>query len=581
MFLSLLFACTGKALDNADPVDTDRDPGSDSDGDADSDTDTDADSDADSDTDTTPPDAPELWFYNASNLQVDENVTATIALLDRAAAAGYHGMILADFKLNLLQTDVLAEWYPENLQTVLDAAASLGLEVVPSIFPFGYSEGLYYGQPDLAEGLPVVGTPLVARSGQLVVDSGATPLADGGFESHSGDTFSAWDWQDGAGTRTFADTATVHGGSVAARIDAGSGNARVVQALTVEPHRQYHGSFWVKTESFSRGTVQVIALDTVTGVTRNYNSLSVRSTQDWTRYDFTFITSESTTLSLYVGVWDTAAGQLWFDDVSVEETAFVNLIRRDGAPLTLTAGGRALTEGIEFDNAADPVIQTAFDDWHTPPALTTTLPEGTAVTADFYAVVPIADYQVGACLTEPAVHTWMAENLDAVLAALPEATGFQFGYDEMRQVNSCASCQAMGMDAGALLAWHVGASLELLESARPGATAYVWSDMFDPYHNAHAGYYLVEGDLAGSWEGLPADTVVLNWNLGNADSLAFFADRGNPQIIAGYYDSGDGYTSAQTELAAGPGLVRGMMYTTWVGDFDQLEAYAEGARAAW
>ena len=88
------------------------------------------------------------------------------------------------------------------------------------------AEGLYYGQPDLAEGLPVVGTPLVAHSGQLVVDSGATPLADGGFESHSGDTFSAWDWQDGAGTRTFADTATVHGGSVAARIDAGSGNAR-------------------------------------------------------------------------------------------------------------------------------------------------------------------------------------------------------------------------------------------------------------------------------------------------------------------------------------------------------------------
>lgn len=581
MLLSLLLACTDTSSEDTDPGITDTETDADADSDSDTDSDADSDTDAGSDTDTTPHETPELWFYNSSNLQVDENVTDTVALLDRAAAAGYHGMILADFKLNLLQTDLLAEWYPENLQTVLDHAASLGLEVVPSIFPFGYSEGLYYGNPDLAEGLAVVGTPLVARSGQLVVDSDTTPLADGGFESHSGDTFSGWDWQDGAGTRTFADTTTVHGGSVSARVDAGSGNARIVQALTVEPRRQYHGSFWVKTDAFSRGTVQVIALDTVTGVTRNYNSLSVRSTQDWTRYDFTFITSDSTTLSLYVGVWDTAAGQLWFDDVTIEETAFVNLIRRDGAPLTLTAGSRTLTEGTDFANAADPVIQTAFDDWHSPPVLTTTLPEGTAVTADFYAVVPITDYQVGACLTEPAVQTWMAENLDAVMAAFPDATGFQFGYDEMRQANSCASCQAAGLDAGALLAWHVGESLALLESGRPGATAYVWSDMFDPYHNAHDDYYLVEGDLAGSWEGIPADTVVLNWNLGNADSLAFFADRRNPQIIAGYYDSGDGYGSAQTELAAGPGLVRGMMYTTWVGDFDQLEAYAEGARAAW
>jgi hypothetical protein len=107
--------------------------------------------------------------------------------------------------------------------------------------------------------------------------------------------------------------------------------------------------------------------------------------------------------------------------------------------------------------------------------------------------------------------------------------------------------------------------------------------MFDPNHNAHDVYYLVFGDLSGSWNGLTSDVRIMNWNLGNAASLKFFSDAGHEQIIAGYYDSGDGATSATTELAAAQGIsgVKGMMYTTWKNDFSQLEAYATGARAHW
>ncbi len=38
--------------------------------------------------------------------------------------------------------------------------------------------------------------------------------------------------------------------------------------------------------------------------------------------------------------------------------------------------------------------------------------------------------------------------------------------------------------------------------------------MFDPHHNAVKDFYLVNGDLTGSWEGLPQDTIILNWNSG-------------------------------------------------------------------
>jgi hypothetical protein len=114
--------------------------------------------------------------------------------------------------------------------------------------------------------------------------------------------------------------------------------------------------------------------------------------------------------------------------------------------------------------------------------------------------------------------------------------------------------------------------------------------MFDPYHNAHTNYYYVEGDIAGSWAGLPPNITVMNWNLGNlTNSLTWFSGL-NPQqttpyrqIIAGYYDSGNGTTAATQEVSAALGIpgVAGLMYTTWVGDYSQMQAFASTVKSNW
>ena len=79
----------------------------------------------------------------------------------------------------------------------------------------------------------------------------------------------------------------------------------------------------------------------------------------------------------------------------------------------------------------------------------------------------------------------------------------------------------------------------------PSAPLYIWSDMFDPYHNAIDDYYFVEGSIAGSWAGVPSKVTVMNWNLSNLkNSLTWFSGLNSQQptayrqIIAGYYDSG-------------------------------------------
>jgi hypothetical protein len=38
------------------------------------------------------------WVYVQTNLQVDGNVETTLAVLERAAKAGYNGLVLADSK---------------------------------------------------------------------------------------------------------------------------------------------------------------------------------------------------------------------------------------------------------------------------------------------------------------------------------------------------------------------------------------------------------------------------------------------------------------------------------------------------
>jgi hypothetical protein len=157
------------------------------------------------------------------------------------------------------------------------------------------------------------------------------------------------------------------------------------------------------------------------------------------------------------------------------------------------------------------------------------------------------------------------------------ASGHLLMHDEIRCLGWDASCAALGKSAGGVLAAHLRSCRSLLA----GTQVYAWSDMFDPFHNAHAGYYLVRGDLARSWEGLDRDVILLNWNSEHrAESLRFFSGRGQRQIIAGYYD-GDpaGILDALAAARGVPGVI-GVMYTTWQGRYDDLERFAQLVKGA-
>jgi hypothetical protein len=254
---------------------------------------------------------------------------------------------------------------------------------------------------------------------------------------------------------------------------------------------------------------------------------------------------------------------------TLEETARVGIVHREGAPIKIYDDTHVFQEGEDFDAAL-----------HIPEK--SGIREGQQVSVDYYAIASVYGEGRGVCLTDPDVHRWAAANARKVAALLPASSPLFLQHDEMRHMNSCASCKRMHMTPGQLLAW----SLHGLIASLPARPLYIWNDMFDPWHNALSHFYYVEGDLRGSWEGLPTSVTVMNWNgPRRRASLAWFAKRGNAQVIAGYYDppDHDGGRAARTELFEANSVrnVRGVMYTTWRDDYSQLESYAQGARSQW
>ena len=93
---------------------------------------------------------------------------------------------------------------------------------------------------------------------------------------------------------------------------------------------------------------------------------------------------------------------------------------------------------------------------------------------------------------------------------------------------------------GQLLAEHTKKGYDLIRKYSPSARIYTWNDMYDATSNArpvpNGAYYLVNGDWSGSWEGLPKDVIIMSWS-GAALGMKFFADRGQSQVMCGYYDA--------------------------------------------
>ena len=531
------------------------------------------------------------WLFVMRTMRDSANVERTIALFPRAAAAGYNAVVLSDW--NLLDLRNAQPSYLDNLRRLQRAAKDNGLDLVPCVMPIGYSGQILGYDPNLAEGIPVKDELFVVRGREaaLVADPPAS-LAGGDFEQADGNRFAGWEMQDNVGTSTFADREVVHGGQMSLRMERISeaepkwGHSRLEQVVKVHPFGQYHLSAWVKTQDFEAPETARLLVLAPTEKERGIGDLPlhVARTQDWTRYDLLFNSLDFGQVRVYLGCWGGKSGRIWWDDVTLEEIGLLNPLRRDGCPLSVRGeDGAVYQEGRDFEAIRDPQL-AAYPTYHQPLTIHlaqgSRIPDGARLRVSYYHPTTTIGDQVMCCLSDPKVYDILQDQVKGVNDLLHPKVFFM-QHDEIRIANWDQACQSRGLTPGQMLADNVRRCAKIIRDLRPDAEIWVWSDMFDPMHNAVGDYYIVNGSWAGSWEGLDRRIGIVNWyGELKGKNAKFFADRGMKQIFAGYYDGneqGEDVVPWFHGVQGLPGIV-GAMYTTWQDKYGAMEAWA---RQAW
>jgi len=508
-----------------------------------------------------PPPAPPLeplsvrekWVYYPLDLSQKKNVDKLIGLFDRAAKVGFTTFLLEDPNFGHLR--LMDDVYYGYLERIKAAAAERKIDLVPAMFQVGHSENLLVQDPNLAEGLPVRDQIFVVRGGVARVEPDPAVAFRG-----------AWDYRDPAVSPDWVVR------------DPRGKLARVWQKVKVQPFRQYHVSIRIRTKDF-KGTPRIVVFGG--GRMLNYNLQFVKPTQEWTVHHAVFNSLGSNEVRVAFGCWDGDTGEAAFADPAIEETGLVNLLRRPGAPLVVKKDGESLDEGDDFERVADARLGReeqwpgGFSEWHEVPTIRTKLADGTRLSVSYYHMLRFPDNgQVMICPSEPKTVELLRDQAQR-LHRIFRPKAYFMSHDEMRVCNWDPSCTRRNMTSGEIFADNARTCIRILRDLNPAAQIYVWSDMFDPNHNAHDNYYLARGGMDRTWEGLDPDVIVATWFFDKrAESLEWFSSRGHRTLIAGYYDQKPERARDWLEAASKAKGTLGIMYTSWYDKYEDLEKFA-------
>jgi len=544
--------------------------------------------------DTISPELPYRLVYASHNLAVDTEVQNLLDVMRRARAAGYNGIVLADWHLQAL--DKTSEKCLKNLAVVKKTATLLNLKLFPMVSAVNQAHGILFHDPNLAEGMPVRNAPFMVRKGQadLMADQ-AVHLRGGDFEQSQGNKVAGWENRDKPGQITAIDRTVKHGGLQSLRVNVAAKNpTRTVydllsQSLEVSPYRQYHLSAWIKTENLDAPDKIRHTVLSPSGQSLSLSEWEVRKNQEWVQYHTVFNSQNNRKIRLDLGITAGKDGRIWVDDVTFEEVGLLNVLRRAGCPLTVKGeDGYLYREGRDYDIIHDEKlnINGTFSPYHQPPAIKilpgSKIREGQVLKVSYYHAVTVGKGKLAVCLSDEKVHTLIKKDIEDIEQKIKPA-GIFLNYSDIRVAGWCESCRARNLSPGRMLADHIARSIRTVHTVNPQLNILVWSDMFDPFQNAVDRYSLVNGPLTGSWEGLSPDTVIVNWNPTQkyADSFKWFADKKLNQIAAVCFDASPYTARKRTEVLKGVPNLAGFLYMTAGNRYDRYEELEHFALQFW
>jgi hypothetical protein len=463
--------------------------------------------------------------------------------------------------------------YLARVEKAKAVAKELNLTIIPAVYAIGYS-GRYLGfDPNVAAGLPVRDEPFIVHGKMAQVDPSLA-----------------------------IDCSSLKPGP----------NGLIDDKLTgVRPFTLYRLSF-VQTGEYKGDRDEMLRFSTRSGkrwVTRS--NPSIRREDDKTIVETTFNTLDVENGEMRVQI------MVACQDLKIEPVGALRLIRRELVPLKVTSedGQTVYEEGKDFKPFVDPNLTPRGRGAGTRPRASSSGPatqaasqsrpvrqgqaigmgpaleltddsrikDGQKLLVSFWHAYRMGGDQEQVSIEDPKVFEWMDSDV-ANCVKVWGTTGYFMNYDEIRMGGWENQPGGAHLKPGELLARHTKKGYEIIKKYAPDAQVYTWSDMYSPFHNAASleqskkYYYLVNGNWDGAWEGLPNDVIIMNWYSPKVDGIKFFADRGNQQVLCGYYDAGQEEQMKKNigtwvKNAEGQNGVLGIMYTTWHRNFKDMKPY--------
>jgi hypothetical protein len=523
---------------------------------------------------------PYRWVYVSRSLNRDSDVADIKGIVKTACESGLNGMVLA---AGLDRLDSQSPDYFKRLDQVRQICKQSDFEIIPTIFSVGYGGSILAADKNLAAGMFVEDALFIVENDTAnFVPSSPGKIANPGFEKCDGNRFTGYAFHDRPGEVSFVDTQIFNSGRASLRFENFGkyeyGHARIMQELEVHPRRCYRLSCMVKTESLEPEGAFRLSVLGPDGRNLAPWDPAVPSTTDWREVVMGFNSLDYDKVRIYVGAWGGKSGRFWIDDLNVEEVGLLNVLRRPGAPVTVRneKTGAIHKENEDFTVITDPKLNFRFD--HDAPAIeilpASKIKNGQRLRVSYYHGMAINRGQVTVCMSEPKVYEIWEKQARLVHERLAPGK-YLLSMDEIRAGGACQACKRRNLTMAQILGDCVMQQVRIIREVNPAAEVLVWSDMFDPNHNAHADYYLVDGDFTESWNYIPKDLVIVCWYYEKrSESLAFFSSLGFKTLAGAYYD-GDTLENPRgwlDVLQDTPGA-SGIMYTTWKNKYELLAPF--------
>ncbi|MBF8275740.1 MAG: hypothetical protein HW390_813 [Candidatus Brocadiaceae bacterium] len=523
---------------------------------------------------------PYRLVYVSSKLDNDGEVGNVCSVVRSAAGAGFNGMVFSSPGLERLGVEFSG--YAKRLKEVASVCKENNIEIIPMVFSLNSDDSTVFHDKNLVEGLPVKDAPFIVWNGDAVlIPDQSVRFPNGDFEDYVGDQIKLYQLQDVAVQVIFADKSVHKEGKASLRFekqeqDAGT-KGYVAQEVRVKPYRSYKVTFWVKTEGLNPPTSflpQVHGKDS--RILMELNPV-MQTISDWRRMTFGFNSCDNSTVKIYLGLSNWVSGKLWVDDLSIEEVAPLNVLSRPGTPVAIRnkKTGATYEESCDFAPIVDGKMNFRFN--HDEPLVkivpNSSIKDDDRLLISFYQGIALHESQVSFCMSEPKLFELWHDQALAIHEAIAPNKYF-LNVTQVRAGGTCETCKQRGLSMAQILGDCVTRQMGVVREINPNAEVFIWSDMLDDNHNARNNYYLVDGDLTGSWNYIPKDLIIVCWyhKLRN-ESMHHFSNRGFKTLACVNSDKGVGEIKDWLQTLKNTPDANGAMYTSFENDYTKLASF--------